>query len=84
MKPFDTKYVIKHLEKKWGNAECPMCKKIEWSIPESLYQLNRCSDEGYIIPTSPLPVVAVTCNNCGNTILICAIKMGLVKEEKPT
>jgi len=74
--------IIEALSKKAPNSICPICKSKKWNVAD-----------GYIVlPVSPhprelhlsgrvIPLVAVTCSNCGNTQLINLIKLGFKPED---
>ena len=87
MAKIDVNKAIEHLRAKWSQRPCPMCGIAQWSVQESTYQLLEFNQGvGLSIGGPLIPVLPVTCNNCGNTILVNAIKAGLVRSisgEKP-
>lgn len=60
------------LDEKWGDNPCPLCKVGAWSI-SSLAQVPEWASLSQAIPVFP-----VTCTNCGNTVLISSLIVGLV------
>lgn len=61
----------KHLNEKWSSKVCPMCGGNNWTYDDNIYTpltlgINKSINLGGRI----LPLVAVTCSNCGNTIFV--------------
>lgn len=58
---------IAWLSEQWGNHKpCPYCGNAEWTVG---------------VPTKwagPEPIFPVTCDRCGNTVLINAVQAGVV------
>lgn len=75
--------LIRFLNTKWGQVECPICKKISWNVPGTIYELREFNNGNLIIGgnSSLVPVIPITCNNCGNVIFINAITAGLVQNN---
>jgi len=81
---FDSDKFIKLLNEKWGGRKCPMCGGGPWNVQDSPFQLMK-FNEGKIVVGGPLiPVIPVSCRNCGNTVLVNAIIAGVVEpDNKP-
>ncbi len=78
MATFDTEKFIAFIGEKWGGRPCPMCSKGPWSVQGSVFQLSE-FHQGSIVVGGPLiPVVPVTCGNCGYTVIVNAILSGAV------
>ena len=79
----DGQAFIKHLREKWKGRACPMCGIGSWNITDSVQMLPAFTEDAVIMgkPLPVVPVVAVVCNNCGNTILVNAIVSGQVKPD---
>ena len=74
--------VIHHLDSKWGNRPCPICDSNSWYVSKKVFELREYHN-GKLIGGAPIfPVIPVTCNNCGNTVMVSAVKAGAI--EKPT
>lgn len=74
--------VIKHLNLKWGNRPCPMCGSNMWNVSDKVYELREFHNGDLILGTGPIfPIIPVTCNNCGNSIMVNALMAGAI--EKP-
>ncbi len=86
MARFDGNTVITHLRAKWAGRTCPMCGVGNWNVQDSTYQLLEFNDRSLVVGGPVIPVVPVVCANCGNTLLVNAITVGLVKpatEKRP-
>lgn len=84
MKKPNAEEIIEFLNQKWKTKTCPMCGEHDWSINGSnIFELREFKDGDLIIGTGTaiLPVIPVTCDNCGNTIFISALSTGLMKKE---
>jgi predicted RNA-binding Zn-ribbon protein involved in translation (DUF1610 family) len=74
--------LIKHLEEKWTSQKCPMCGKSAWNVPSEIYELRELNGGGLVVGPIPLvPVIPITCANCGNTVLVNAIVAGITKRD---
>jgi hypothetical protein len=80
MKPkLDSEKLLKHLNEKWHGQTCPMCKTGNWNVSDAIFELREFNEGSLVIGGGPLiPVVPITCNNCGNTVLVNAIVSKLV------
>jgi hypothetical protein len=74
---FDVNKAIAHLREKWAGSPCPMCRVTNWNVQDSIYQLPQFNPIGMVVGGSLIPVIPVSCGNCGNTILVNAIKAGV-------
>ena len=70
--------VAQHINEKWKDKDCLLCGENQWGLADvRLSCLDR--------PDHGLPLIAVTCGNCGNTVLISAVAAGVYEsEDKPT
>lgn len=76
----DAAKVLAHLSDKWQGRPCPMCQSGEWSVQSKIFELREYRGGSFVVGGVPiLPVVPITCGNCGNTLLINAIKLGVLK-----
>lgn len=76
------KEIIDFLNEKWHGTTCPLCGGREWTVSEEIFELREFNDGNMVIGGNSkiLPVIPVTCKNCGNTVFISAISTGLLKE----
>ena len=69
---------IKHLWKK-SKFPCMICDGDDWLVAEDIMEIRLTklhSYDGWSIPS-----VIITCNTCGNTIILNAKKAGLINEN---
>jgi predicted nucleic-acid-binding Zn-ribbon protein len=82
--PIDITKGVDWLNNKWdGPKICPVCKSNNWNVSERPVELREFHRGGLTIGGPIYPLLAVTCQVCGNTILFNAIVAGLVVPEKP-
>ena len=75
--------VLKHLNDKWGNTPCPMCKANSWTINDTIYELREFHGGNVVLGSGPIyPVIPINCNNCGNSIFINALVSGAIEKPK--
>lgn len=73
------KKLINTINKKWKSKACPMCGNNNWTIDmDMITMIGVGSDLSINIGGKIRPVVAVTCNECGNTIFINALAIECV------
>jgi hypothetical protein len=81
MATFDTQHILSFLGDKWRGRPCQMCGVGKWNVQESTFQLTEFNQGSMVIGGPVIPVVPVTCDNCGNTVLVNAILTGIVPRE---
>lgn len=79
MAKFDQQKLLGHLNGKWMSKPCQMCSVGKWSVQDSTFQLMEFQEGSLVVGGPVIPVVPVTCTNCGNTLLVNAITAGLMK-----
>ena len=78
----DSEKLISLLNAKWRSNPCPMCGVRGWAVLDKVFELREFHGGALVLGSGPIiPIVPVTCNNCGNTIFINAIKAGIVDAE---
>lgn len=79
----DTQKLLAHLNSKWPGKICPMCSGNNWNVSERAYELREFNQGDLIIGSgSVLPVIPVTCSNCGNTAMVNAIISGAIEKKQ--
>ena len=74
--------VIDHVQGTWGEGMCPLCGKKSWAVGDAVFELRKHEGGGLRVGNVPvIPVVPVTCNVCGNTVLINALKCGALAAD---
>lgn len=62
---------IDTINKKWSTKKCPMCGNNNWNISEDMMTMLGVDDKKSIrLGGKVIPIVAVTCNECGNTVFV--------------
>lgn len=79
MTNFDTDKIKKVLVEKWGNKSCPMCNNNNWNIQDRCFQLMQYNKGSMVVGGPVIPIIPVTCTNCGNTVLVNAIVNKLIE-----
>ena len=78
---YDEDKMLDHINNKWINKVCPYCGHSDWNFDSRIYTPVEVHD-GYVIrmqgENNLLPLVAVTCLNCGNTVFVNAIASGCI------
>ena len=75
--------IINHINTHWKNQICPMCGGRAWNLSEKIFELREFNDGNFVLGgpnSSIMPVIPVTCDNCGNTIFINALSANLIKK----
>ena len=56
---------------KWANTKCPMCNENNWNLNDHLVAPVYLSESGdFQLRGDVMPLVAITCLNCGNVLFI--------------
>jgi len=75
---------IATLDAKWPDPKiCPVCGNTTWDTVDVVFELKSYvaeqeSDEEATV----MPLVPLTCKNCGNTILINVLTIGVLPAEE--
>lgn len=83
---YDKERFLQFLQEKWEQQICPLCQHNEWTISENIYELREYRGKnGYLldgkIPVPIVPLIPITCDYCGNTILINALLAGVIDKN---
>lgn len=76
----DTAKFIAFVNEKWGGRSCPMCQKGPWSVQDKVYQLSEFHDGSLVVGGPLIPVIPLTCSNCGHTVLVNALLSGAIPQ----
>lgn len=56
---------------KWTSKNCPMCGNNNWNIDSNIVTALRIAENGGVsLGGNVMPLVAITCMNCGNVIFV--------------
>jgi hypothetical protein len=77
-----TSKTLEFLESVWPDPkECPVCKNTSWNLLEMVFELRETDMDGDTEGTdSAIPLVAILCKTCGNTLFFNALAVGLLSE----
>lgn len=68
-----------HIDQKWGPAGCQMCHQGNWVVSDRVFEMREFVGGGLKVGGGPIiPVIPVTCDNCGRTVLINAVVAKIV------
>ncbi|MCR4315269.1 MAG: hypothetical protein NUW37_02860 [Planctomycetes bacterium] len=84
MTTVNSELLIDHLKKKWRGKPCTLCGASSWGVSDKVYELREFNEGDFKVGNVPImPLIPVTCDNCGNTILVNAILTGFVDNQVP-
>lgn len=63
------------------DSRCQICGNTNWNIETKVFELREFSSGDLALGGPIIPLIPMTCTNCGNTALINAIHAGLVKNN---
>lgn len=72
--------VLAKLNKYNNNMPCPICGRYSWSISDTILEMREFDNGNLNLKTGSaiMPVVVASCDNCGYTIIINAVKLGVL------
>ncbi len=63
--------LINAINEKWASKLCPMCGGNNWNIDSGVSGLVALDkNKNVMLGGRVLPVIAITCLHCGNTVLV--------------
>jgi hypothetical protein len=72
--------LTKFLNEKWKNSACPQCTVNNWQVNGWLTMIV--SDRiGIVLGGPVIPIIALSCGNCGNTIMVNALTAGVMPPD---
>lgn len=84
MSSFDTEKFIAFIGQKWEGRSCPMCGKGPWTVQDKVFQLSEYHGGSLVVGGPLIPLVPVTCTNCGYTVVVNAILSGAISSPTST
>jgi predicted nucleic-acid-binding Zn-ribbon protein len=76
------KKILKNLEDKWPPQRrvCPICNNNKFEMPGNIFQISQYFPTKLIV--GPIvPLIVVTCTNCGYTLLFNALTLQAIKRK---
>jgi ribosomal protein S27AE len=84
MTEIDNEKVLAFLKNKWTNPRCPMCGGGGWNVEQGVFELRKFHGGNFIMGGPLIPIIPVSCQNCGNTVFVNAIMAGVVDRDQPS
>jgi hypothetical protein len=82
---YSPEQIAKFLNEKWkGQKLCPVCQSNKWGVSDKPVELREFTPGAFVVGGPVYPLVSVTCNVCGHTLLFNAIVMGVVDRDTTT
>ena len=79
MNSLNREKLLNEINAKWTNKKCPMCNRNNWNISKNMVAPMALSDKGDIeLGGQIMPLVALTCMNCGNVLFVNPLVIGAV------
>lgn len=76
----NTNKLLEELNIKWSNKLCSFCGG-KWVVSDKILKLSEYKNQSLIIGEELFqPLVTVTCDNCGNTVLINPLVLNAIIE----
>jgi hypothetical protein len=67
----------------WINSACPFHGLTTWEVGGVLAQAMAYVGGGLVVGGPVYPFLVVTCSHCGYSVLVNALKIGIVQPEQP-
>jgi predicted nucleic-acid-binding Zn-ribbon protein len=76
----DTAVLMKHFDSVWPEPRsCAVCGNDSWKLIELVFELREVAESASVQEQdTAVPLVAVTCSRCGNTLFFNAITAGVL------
>ncbi len=77
----EKKRLVEKINEIWGDTTCPICQKHDWTTSGEIYTPSLINEQGRIdLGKKMLPLMPITCSNCGNTLFINGKVLGCIHE----
>jgi predicted nucleic-acid-binding Zn-ribbon protein len=83
MTPKESQAALAWLNERWTIKVCPFHGPTNWEVGEVMIQTLPYIGGGVSIGGPTYPLLVVTCSQCGYTVLVNAIKAGIVEAPPP-
>lgn len=79
---YNVEKLIQHLNAKWQDRPCPMCNANVWTLSDKVFEMREYFGGNLVFGVGSInPVIPVTCNNCGNSIMVNALTSGAIEKQ---
>lgn len=85
LSPAQIERVVQWLNRFWtAPRTCSVCRNVNWNINDKVLEMREFQGGGLILGGNSIimPLIAVTCTNCGNTLHFSAIQMGAINRPE--
>lgn len=79
MAKLNTNQLLNELNLKWGGKLCPYCGG-KWIVTDKIFELREYTNGNLTLGAPIQPVVTITCEDCGNTVLVNPLVLKAVEE----
>ena len=64
---------------------CSICGHNQWNVSDTVFEVREFHEGNMVLggDSRIIPFVAISCQNCGNTLFINAIQMGIIEPNQP-
>lgn len=79
MNKLNEQKLLKEINEKWINKNCTMCGHNSWNVDQNMVSPLKLGESGEIqLGGMVMPLVAVTCMNCGHVVFVNPLIVGAV------
>jgi len=79
LNPEQHEKLVSFIKTKWKPPyACACCGANNWNVTQEVFQMTEFTQAGLVLGGPVVPLAPVTCNNCGNTVLLNALMAGVV------
>ena len=79
MNKLNSEKFLNEINKKWINKKCALCGHNNWMVDDTMVSPMTVGENGDIqLGGRIMPLIAVTCTNCGNVILVNPLVVGAI------
>lgn len=71
--------LLNELMIKWRGKTCPFCGG-NWVISEKIFELREFQNGDVVLGGIIQPVVSITCESCGNTVLVNPLVLNVMED----
>lgn len=66
-----------------GRRPCVICGNQKWLLNDTIFEMREFNGGGLVIggTSAIMPVISLSCTECGHTMFISAIKMGIITPQ---
>lgn len=66
-----------------GRRPCSICGNQKWLLNDTIFEMREFNGGDLIIgeKSAIMPVISLSCTECGNTLFLSAIKMGVISPQ---